>query len=158
MKLRILLFACFSIASASATFAQQAKTVTNADLEKYRNKRVQAERDYEANYARMGFPSPEELQKQIEKSRVERDALSARLTAERLQREQTSSPQYFGQPNVYVVNSSQPSGGYLLSYPYSYRFPVPVYRFGPSYRVGGGMILPNNNVPPRPRPIFGRIR
>lgn len=158
MKLKILLLTCFSLIAASTIFAQQAKTVTNADLEKYKNKRIQAERDYQENYAKMGFLSPEELQKQIEKSRVEREALSARLTAERLQREQAASPQYFAQPNVYVVNNSRSGGGYFLSYPYSYRPLVPVQRLGRSFRVAGGMILPNGNVPPRPRPFFARSR
>jgi hypothetical protein len=90
MKFRALLWASFLVLLVVVpAFSQRAKrTVTNQDLEKYRQQRLKAERDYAENYAKMGFPSPEELQKQIEKSRVEREALAARLAAERIQREQ----------------------------------------------------------------------
>ncbi len=71
----------------------QAKNVTNADLEKYKQKRLQAEKDYADNYAKMGFPSPEELQKQIDKSKTELEALAARLTKERIERERIEAEQ-----------------------------------------------------------------
>ena len=52
---------------AMATFAvAQVPTVDNFTLEKYQKQRVAAQRDYEQNYARMGFPSPEELDRQRE--------------------------------------------------------------------------------------------
>ena len=86
MKKRLLFILCLSfIASASAV--AQNRTVTNSDLEKFRQKRLEAERDYRENYERLGFPSPEELEKQIEQSRRERSELSARLRAENLERE-----------------------------------------------------------------------
>lgn len=68
--------------------AAQNRTVTNDDLEKYRQKRLAAERDLRENYERLGFPSPAELEKQIEQSRVERSDLAARLRAENIEREQ----------------------------------------------------------------------
>jgi negative regulator of genetic competence, sporulation and motility len=90
MKKRILFLLCFCLFAAISIFAQT-KTVTNADLDKFRAKRVQAERDYRENYARLGFPSPEELDRQIEKSRIEREELSARLRSERLERERAEA-------------------------------------------------------------------
>lgn len=148
-------FAILLCVTAVGTAFGQGRTVTNGDLEKYRQKRLQAEKDYQENYARMGFPSPEELRKQVEKNRVEREALAARLTAERMEREQAEGV-FVGQPSVYVVNSVQ-SQPYYFGNPYVYRRPFPAYRFGPTYRVGGGMVFPNNNVPPRRRPIFFNV-
>lgn len=87
MKKRILAFIGLILISAN-TAAAQKRTVTNEDLEKYRQKRVAAEKDLRENYERLGFPSPEEMQKQIERDNAERSALSARLEAENARREQ----------------------------------------------------------------------
>lgn len=46
----------------SFAFAQT-KTITNTSLEKYRQKRLQAEYDLRTNYAELGFPSPDELER-----------------------------------------------------------------------------------------------
>jgi hypothetical protein len=72
MKERILLILSLILALTSLVFAQTnaRKTVTNADLEKFRQKRLQAEADYRANYKRLGMPSPEELdQREAERQR-----------------------------------------------------------------------------------------
>lgn len=86
MKRQIALFLGLIFSVSSLTFAQT-KTVTNANLEKYRQKRVRAEREYRENYKKLGFPSPEELERQIEESRLEREELSARLQAEKDEKE-----------------------------------------------------------------------
>ena len=86
MKIRLLFILVLSFVAVATTSAQK-RTVTNEDLEKFRQKRLAAERDLRENYERLGFPSPEELQRQIEQSRVERENLSARLRAENLERE-----------------------------------------------------------------------
>ena len=39
----------------------QTRTITNADLEKYKQKRLAAEKELRENYRELGFPSPEEL-------------------------------------------------------------------------------------------------
>ncbi len=65
----------------------QARAVTNADLEHYRQQRLDAERDFRENYARLGFPSPEELEKRNERSRVESLEISLKLRTERLEQE-----------------------------------------------------------------------
>ena len=89
MKKRLLFILCLSFIATASAVAQN-RTVTNSDLEKFRQKRLEAERDYRENYARLGFPSPEELEKQIEQSRRDRAELSARLQAENLERERLS--------------------------------------------------------------------
>ncbi len=42
-------------------FAQQTRVITNFDLEKYREKRIQAEQEYLQTYQSKGLPSPEEI-------------------------------------------------------------------------------------------------
>ena len=68
-------------AAANLTIAQT-KTVTNGDLEKFRQKRLKAEKDYRENYEKLGFPSPEELERQSEQSKRELAELSRRIEAE----------------------------------------------------------------------------
>ena len=86
MKLAMSLALMLSVFAGAAVEAQR-RTITNSELEKHKQKRLQAEQDYRDNYDRMGFPSPEELERQLEKSREERFELAARLAAERLERE-----------------------------------------------------------------------
>ena len=62
MKKQITVFLGLILALSSAAIAQT-KTVTNSDLEKFRQKRLQSERQYRENYERLGFPSPEELER-----------------------------------------------------------------------------------------------
>ena len=83
MRFKVLVVLWLSILTMIPAMTQT-KSVTNADLEKFRQKRLQAEKDYRENYARLGFPSPEELERQNEKSRVERDVLAVRLRGERI--------------------------------------------------------------------------
>lgn len=73
--------------TAVVSISAQTRTVTNENLEKYRQKRLAAERDLRENYERLGFPSPAELEKQSKRSRVEKFLLAARLEAENLERE-----------------------------------------------------------------------
>ena len=62
MKKAALIFGL--ILSLTAIGIGQVRTVTNSTLQKFQEKRLAAERDYRDNYARMGFPSPEELDRQ----------------------------------------------------------------------------------------------
>ena len=66
----------------------QPRTVTNADLEKYRSIRLKAEQDYRENYQKLGLPSPEDLELQRDQDAKESQELSARLRYDRLMREQ----------------------------------------------------------------------
>lgn len=81
----------FGLAFAPFAAEAQTRTVTNADLEKFRAERLEAERQYRQNYERLGLPSPEELERRRAESVREREELSARLRAERLQREQLAA-------------------------------------------------------------------
>lgn len=63
----------------------QTRTITNADLEKYRQERVKAEEDYRKNYKKLGLPSPEELEQQRERERRENDEAAARIRRQNAQ-------------------------------------------------------------------------
>lgn len=84
--MKILLFVCVLLSGLSVVSAQS-KVVTNTDLDKYRTEREKAAAEYQANYAKRGMPSPEELDKRNERDRRESAELSARIRAERLERE-----------------------------------------------------------------------
>jgi heme exporter protein D len=86
MKAALSLAVLVCLAGITSVDAQR-RTITNADLERHRQKRIQAEEDYKQNYEKMGFVSPAELQRQIEQSRAQSLELSARLAAERIERE-----------------------------------------------------------------------
>jgi hypothetical protein len=65
----------------------QSKTITNADLAKFTQQRLQAEKDLRENYRELGFPSPEELERQNDESSRMRAELAQRLREERLEKE-----------------------------------------------------------------------
>jgi hypothetical protein len=90
MRQKLLFVFCLVLSLCISGVAQK-RSVTNADLELYRQKRLQAERDYRENYQRLGFPSPEELERRRDASQQAMIALSERLRAERLQREQVEA-------------------------------------------------------------------
>jgi hypothetical protein len=72
-----------SLASAFSAFAQT-KTVTNADLEKFRARRVESEKNLKAEYARKGFPSPEQIERQNSQRRAAMEQYSDQLRQQRL--------------------------------------------------------------------------
>ncbi len=86
MRRQILLILCIVFGVSGAAFAQP-KTVTDADLAKFKEKRVRAEKELRENYRELGFPSPEELRIQNEQSAKELSELSDKLRDERLARE-----------------------------------------------------------------------
>ncbi len=148
MKKRILLFVILVFPASTLTFSQT-KTITNADLESFRSERLKAEKDLRENYSKLGFPSPQELEKQIEESRVERDELAARLREEkesqlRYENERLRSQNfYLGAPNpTYLRRTRNYFYGFL---PYTY--------FIPRFRQKN--VQSNNFLPPirPPKPI-----
>ncbi len=89
MKKRLLFIICSIFIMVGFVSAQTAKrTVTNTDLEKFRQKRLANERSYRENYERLGFPSPEELEARNEQDRKDLSELSARIERENYAREQ----------------------------------------------------------------------
>jgi hypothetical protein len=89
---KLLFVFCLILISASTTFSQR-HSVTNSDLERYKQKRLQAEREYRENYERLGFPSPDELERRREQSFKETVELSARLRSARIERERIEAAQ-----------------------------------------------------------------
>ena len=115
----------------------QAKTVTNADLEKYRQKREAGERNLKAYYAKKGL-SEADVAKQEAEDAEAREMLSARLRAERLERErlelerlerEAAPPQV----NVYVPQQERNNNGYFV-YENQYN---PYYPYYPNYNPYG---------------------
>src|SRR6478672_8784122 len=93
-RIAVLLSVVLSLAAAGAAQVNNhraSRSVTNTDLDRFKQKRLAAEREYRENYAQMGFPSPEELDRQNEQSRAEREELSAKLRVERLERERIAA-------------------------------------------------------------------
>lgn len=117
MKQRVLFFLCAMVALAGFANAQ-GKTVTNADLEKFKQKRVQAEKDLKEYYAKMGL-TEEDVAKQYAAETKEREDLSARLRASRLEQERIAAEarareEAAAQVNVVVANSIPNYSGYYL--------------------------------------------
>lgn len=141
MKRKTLFILCSIFMTVGFVAAQdKKKTVTNADLEGFKQKRLQAEKDLRENYVKLGFPSPEELERQRRASDLERERLSEKLRRERLEREQLYYEQEFLQsqnsPDVYVIENSN---GYR-----SYPFIGAGYYPSPHYG-GGGRRIRNSN-------------
>lgn len=119
MKKKTVLFLSFILSFSAVAFAQT-KTVTNADLEKFRQKRLQNERSYRENYERLGFPSPEELDRKRVEDEQNLIEFSQQLEAQRLEREAIKADaenqalllqnQYLQSQNGY---SNYDSGAYL---------------------------------------------
>ena len=121
------LFILIFILTAAFTAFAQTKKITNADLEKYKQERLKAEREYRENYARLGFPSPEELARRNEQSQRDLAAYSSRLRQERLAEEYNNSLQNqtnYTQtaPEYYPQNSRTNYFGYYPQSLYNYGY------------------------------------
>ena len=79
-------FSCTVIGSGQRWYGP-ARTVTNADLEKYRQERVAAAREYESTYVERGQPSPSEIDMRNEERVRDLDELSTKLRSEYLERD-----------------------------------------------------------------------
>ena len=136
MKERILLILSLILAITGLVFAQTraTKTVTNADLEKFRQKRVQNEADYRANYKRLGMPSPEEL----EEREVERQRWLAEFS-QKAEAERAESENYFlsrADELKTQINSIDAQINYLRA-----QFGQPSPYKGGTIVYGGGLVL-----------------
>lgn len=134
------------ILAAAIPFLAQTKVVTNATLEKYKQQRMAAEREYRENYERLGLPSPEELERRREQSRVETEALSAKLRAENMERErlvvQRETNERFAaghyRNSAVPVDQVYREPNYFWSYGRRYRYPPrQTYYQQPGYFAGG---------------------
>lgn len=163
MKQRSLFVFCLIFGIAGFT-AAQTKSVTNKDLEKYRNDREKAESEYRRNYAKLGLPSPEELERRREQDRVASEKLSTELRASRLERERLEAERlanagravYF--QYVPVDRDVQDLGsGYFWSYGRRYRYPARQLFSQPGY-YAGGQFWPTPVRTPQRLPIWLRPR
>jgi hypothetical protein len=71
-----------SLTAAVSAFAQT-KTVTNEDLEKFRQQRLESERKLKEKYAELGI-TPAQIEKQNQEQRAALDEYSAQLRAQRI--------------------------------------------------------------------------
>lgn len=159
MKRKVLFILCSIFITVSFASAQSAKrTVTNSDLEKFKQKRLIAERDLRENYEKLGFPSPEELEKQRKANDEVRQKLSERLLRERLQREQSQIEQLYWQSqnnsDVYYVQDSNGYGYYPYYSGSYYNYPRRAnfyygnrYQQNRSYVTGGGYAIDGRYFP-----------
>ncbi|MER3430036.1 MAG: hypothetical protein C4325_00665 [Blastocatellia bacterium] len=141
----------------------QTKTVTNADLEKFRQRRLDAEKDLQEFYRRLGL-SPEEIAKREAAEAKEREDLSFKLRQLRLEREQAEAKVerlYLPQVNVFLPQSRGIDYAAFFLYgnrlytnppvwyrPYDDGVQYRVTPFGIIYEPGGY----SSNVWPPPRP------
>ena len=148
MKNKILLFTILIFSASFLTFAQT-KTITNADLESFRQKRLAAEKDLRENYEKLGFPSPAELEKQMEQSRIEREELAARLELER-ERELQYEVEALRAQNYYLQSQNRTYVRTTRNYFYGFS---PLFSFNPRFRRRN--TRHNNFLPPirPPKPI-----
>jgi len=176
MKFNITIAVAIMMALSVCVFGQT-KTITNSDLAKYREKRLDAEKQLRENYAKMGFVSPEDQAKQNAADDKARFELFQRLQADRLERERIEAERQRAiaaqqsvviQPQIIIER--QDAGGYLYGYSvlgnrhYPWRSPFRYpYRGNIGWRAAGGMIIyegggnSNTNIssPQIRRPVFG---
>ena len=160
MRFKIAVLMSFILATASSLMAQT-KTISNADLEKYRQARLTAEREYRENYERLGMPSPAELDRRREQSRIETERLSEKLRAEEVERERIDVQREAGEPRyVTAIQTPIERRGYAPIYYWSndrrYRSPRPHYTYQSGY-IAGGQFWPTGSRTPS-RPAFKRVR
>lgn len=122
--LAILLFV--TIGFSGFTYAQT-KTITNADLEKFRSQRLVAEKELRENYESMGFPSPEELERQNEESRFERARWAENYRSAQLEQQRIDSESRPSQVFYFIPQTRQP---YRTYYRNGY---APAYYYGSGY-------------------------
>jgi len=149
----------FFVLAATVSLAAQARTITNADLEKYRIERLTAEREYRENYAKLGMPSPTELERRCEQSRIEATKLSEKLRAEQLERERAAmeNERLLTTPIPYIapiLEQSRYSPVYFGSY---YRNPIRRHtrRYQQPGYFAAGLFIPTGSET-RSAPMFRR--
>lgn len=161
MKYGTIIFVLIAIAAVESA-AGQKKSVGNADLEKYRQARLTAEREYRENHVRLGLPSPEEIDRRNEASRKSMMEVSEKLRAEEIERdriafEAASAP-------VVVVNNDRErfvDRGYGIAPAYIWSqygngwYRRPIRQIGPQqrYYISGGSLWPIGS-PVTVRPPF----
>lgn len=171
--------AIFTLFLGVVVFSNAQAPVTNADLEKFRAKRVAAEEELKQKYAELGFPGPAELERQRNRDYWDKIEFGEKLQAQRADREKLEAERAERERLVRiaaeasiaaaaaqqkeVVVERQDNTGYQYGYyilgnrrfpwrsPYPYYYPYPTG--SGTYRVGGGMVMsrPGSQVPSYPQ-------
>ncbi len=137
--MRYLLFVVV-LTSTVVLAAAQTKVLTNADFEKYRLEREKAEMEYRENYARHGFPSPEELEKRRRQEVTDNQQFVLLLTQqlaeeERIESQRRSMVYYrYTPPQVVEPTVEYPFWG---TYNRAYRNPFVTPKGQSGYFAGG---------------------
>ena len=167
MKMRFIFIVCFAALTAVSMMAQT-KTVTNADLSKYSQERVKAEKDLRENYAKLGFSSPEEIELRNKSDAKHRAELSARLHLVELERERNEAEReaterlaaaYYRPSQTEIVTEDSGFQGYFWSYGRRHRFPV--FRGDyqqPGYFAGGQFWPTGSRTRPPSQSVWIRPR
>ena len=153
-----LLTSILAVVIAGVVGYAQAPTITNSDLDKYRSQRIKAETDLRENYDRLGFPSPEERARRDAESAKASAELSAKLRAERIERERVDAAR-MAQSQPPPIQIVQTGGGQEFYWHNGYwRFPRYSRRVhGQTGYFAGGAFWPTGNRT-RPRPLFVQVR
>src|SRR5688572_18017273 len=142
------------ILTAAVSLCGQTKTVTNADLEKYRQTRLESERQLKEKYAELGFPSPEQLEKQKAERRREMEQYSDELRQRRIQREiiaQTSEQIAQRVAELNYLSDQGVFGG--QAFVYSYGFPFYGYPPFGFHGKGRSVLSRIRRLPPNARTV-----
>ena len=157
--MKALFFVCVVVSGCYAANAQS-KVVTNTDLDKYRVEREKAAAEYLSNYAKRGMPSPEELERRNERDRKESVELSAKMRAERTERERREA-----ESKVIGVYPQRPPSEVIVIDGYqTYFYSEPNYSHGRGRRMfqqsgyfAGGQFWPTGSAT-RTRPMWIKKR
>ncbi len=162
MRIKTALFVMAVTVAAAAAGSAQTRTVTNADLAKYREARIAAERELRENYRELGFPSPEELERRSVESARQLSDLAAKLRTERLaeesaavERERIRASVSAGRQAIVVVTVPGQQPYFVWSY---VRPPWPLTRGyqQPGYAAGGQFWPTGPRTPSQPLFVPGR--
>lgn len=161
MRKKLLFCFCITLLTVTVASAQD-RQITNLDLQQYRDARIAAEKELRENYEKLGFPSPEELERRREKSRVETEELAVKLRADRIEQERIDAQREAAGRSVTIYNRDvlrqndwYLSSGYYYS-PYVNRYSRPRTQGQPGY-FAGGQFWPIGPAT-KPRPLFIRPR
>ncbi len=109
----------------------QTKTVTNQDLEKFRQQRLAAERDMKQKYAEMGT-TPEEVERQRRERRAALEEYSDQLLIRRIMAENQRIEQENARREMERYDDRQPGFVYYSGgFPYFSYFPYGFYNRNP---------------------------
>ena len=148
------------ILTAAVSFFGQTKTVTNEDLEKFRQQRLESERKLKEKYAAMGI-TPEEIESRNRQKRAAMEEYADQLRSERVQ----SQNDLIAQANAlrlqiaaldaeinYLRRQYNSSDRQSIIYSYGYAPYGGYTSYG--YRGGNRSVLPQlRNLPPNMRTV-----